>query len=147
MEIQKTSSIMKFILPLYYILWWFLKPINAVQKNIHVNTKIIHDACINNSKGSTYVSNLQLFQNTIHIHIIYYIYYRMYDKHVIVLLPLSIKAVKRDYYKDYNNNYLGIIKVFYILILYMIVIKFLHRNVGIWHSRNRPSLLQITYYI
>ena len=87
MKIQKTSSIMKFILPLYYILWWDLKPVNAVQKNVHVSTEIIHDACINNPKGSTYVSNLQLFQNTIHIHIIYYIYYRMYYIQVIVVLP------------------------------------------------------------
>ena len=87
MEIQKTSSIMKFILPLYYILWWFLKLVHAVQKSIHVSTEIIHDACINNPKGSTYVSNLQLFQNTIHIHIIYYIYYRMYYIHIIVVLP------------------------------------------------------------
>ena len=78
MEIQKTSSIMKFILPLYYILWWVLKPVNAVQKSVHGSTKIIHDAFINNPKGSTYVSNLQLFQNTIHIHIIYYINYSMY---------------------------------------------------------------------
>ena len=53
MEIQKTSSIMKFILPLYYIMWWFLKTVNAVQKNVHVNTEIIHDACIKNPKGST----------------------------------------------------------------------------------------------
>ena len=87
MEIQKTSSIMKFILPLYYILWCFLKAVNVVQKSIHGSTKIIHDAFINNSKRSTYVSYLQLFQNTIHIHIIYYIYYRMYYIHVIVLLP------------------------------------------------------------
>ena len=86
MEIQKTSSIIKFILPLYYILWCFLKAVNAVQKSVYGNTKIIHNAFINNSKGSTYVSNLQLFQNTIHIHIIYYIYYRMYYIHVIVRL-------------------------------------------------------------
>ena len=87
MEIQKPSSIMKFILPLYYILWWFLQLVNAIQKSVHVSTKIIHDAYINNPKRSTYVSNLQLFQNTIHIHIIYYIYYRMYYIHVIVILP------------------------------------------------------------
>ena len=64
MEIHKTSSIMKFILPLYYIMWWFLKTVNAVQKSIHVSIEI-HDAYIKNPKGSTYVSNLQLFQNII----------------------------------------------------------------------------------
>ena len=86
MEIQKTSSIMKFILPLYYILWCFLKLVNAIQKNVHVSTKNIHDACINNPKGSIYVCTLQLFQNTIYIYIIYYIYYRMYYINVILLL-------------------------------------------------------------
>ena len=87
MEIQKTTSILKFILSLYYMLWCFLKPVNAIQKSVHVSIQIIHDACINNPKVSTYLSNLQLFQNTIHIYIIYYIYYRMYYIHVIVLLP------------------------------------------------------------
>ena len=77
MEIQKTTSIMKFILCLYYILWCFLKPVNAVQKSVYVSTKIIHDACINIPKVCIYLSNLQLFQNTIHIYIIYYIYYRI----------------------------------------------------------------------
>ena len=87
MEIQKTSSIMKFILPLYYIMWWFLKIVNAVQKSIHVSIEIIHDAYIKNPKGSTYVSNLQSFQNIIHIHMIYYIYYRLYYIHITVVLP------------------------------------------------------------
>ena len=87
MEIQKPSSIMRFLLPLYYILCCFIKAIYVVQKNVNVSTKIIHNACINNPKGSTYVSNLQLFQNTIHIHIIYYINYRMYYIYVIVVLP------------------------------------------------------------
>ena len=87
MEIQKPSRIMKFILPLYYIPWWFLQVVNVVQKRVHVSTKIIHDACINNPKGNTYVNHLQLFQNIIHIHIIYYINYRMYYIHVIVVLP------------------------------------------------------------
>ena len=61
MEIHKISSIMKFILPLFYILWCFLKAVNVVQKSVHGSTKIIHDAFINNPNGSTYVSNLQLF--------------------------------------------------------------------------------------
>ena len=60
MEIQKPTSIMKFILPLYYILWCFEKLVNVVQKSVHGSTKIIHIACINNPKGNTYLSNLQL---------------------------------------------------------------------------------------
>ena len=47
---------MKFILPLYYIMWCFSKVVNAIQKSVHGSTKIIHDGCINNPKGSTYVS-------------------------------------------------------------------------------------------
>ena len=43
----------------------------------------------------------------------------MYDIHSIVLLPKSIKVVIREYYKDYNNNYIGIDEVLYILILYI----------------------------
>ena len=86
MEIQKTSSIMKFILPLYYIMWWFLKTVNVVQKSVHVSIEIIHDAYIKNPKGSTYVSNLQLFQNII-VTYSHDIYYRMYYIHVTVVLP------------------------------------------------------------
>ena len=87
MEIPKTSSIMKFILPFYYILWWVSKVVNAIQKSVHGSTKIIHDAFINNQKGSTYVSNLELIQNTIHIKIIFYLYYRTYYIYVIVVQP------------------------------------------------------------
>ena len=87
MEIQKPSSIMKFILHLYYILWCFSKTVNVIQKSVHESTKIIHDGCINNPKGSTYVRNLQLFQNTIHIKIIFYLYYRMYYIYVSVVQP------------------------------------------------------------
>ena len=119
MEIQKTSSIMKFILPLFYILLWFLKTINAVQKSVHESTEIIHDACINNPKGSTNVSNLQLFQNTIHINIIYYIYYRMYYIQVIVVLPEASEAIIRNSCIEYNKNYLRIEKLFYVLLLYI----------------------------
>ena len=87
MEIQKTSNIMKFILHLYYIMWCFSKAVNAIQKSVHGSTKIIHDGCINNPKGSTYVSNLELIQNTIRIKIIFYLYYRMYYIYVIVVQP------------------------------------------------------------
>ena len=60
---------------------------NAIQKSVHGSTKIIHDAFINNPKGSTYVHNLQLFQNTIHIKIIFYLYYRMYYIYGSVVQP------------------------------------------------------------
>ena len=72
METQKRTSRMKFILPLYYILWCFLKLVNVVQKNIHVSTKIIHDACINNPKGSTYLS---IYNCSKILYILYYIIY------------------------------------------------------------------------